>query len=647
MDRDSLAQLIGVSREIGANPEYVQAAGGNTSIKSADGRTMAIKASGTALTDMSETEGWVELDVAAVLAVLDRPDLPSLPPKEREARILEHLQSAVIGGYGRPSVETALHAMLGRVGVHTHAVAINALTCGPGAAALAGMTSPGELPPLWVPYTDPGWCLAAAVRTAAEQYRRRHGSLPAVIFMENHGILVSAEDGPGCLALHGEWVARAARYFADAPPPESSAGRAEIGSAALRKTMAEIRRAWREVFGSPGFARLSRDPELAGAVSGKAAGLLAAGALTPDHIVYTGAHAVAVDSPDELPLKLKSALAEKAPPRVAIVRDAGAFLVAADPLKLDAAEALASSAARIARLASTRGGAHNLSPASAGFIANWEAEHYRARALDGGSAPLAGHVAIVTGAASGLGCGIAQGLVEAGAAVAFCDIDCEGAKATASASADPRRALAVRMDVTSEQSVAAAFDSVVAHWGGVDIVVCAAGIAPPYELVDMPVDKWRLALEINLTGYFLVAREAARVMRAQGDGGSMVMISSKSGLDASKANSAYNATKAGELHLMRGWALELGRDGIRVNAVAPGNVFEGSKIWNPEYIRTAARKKGIKPEEVIPYYTSLTALNREIKRSDVAAAVVFLCSGAARCITGQTLVVDGGQVMVR
>jgi NAD(P)-dependent dehydrogenase (short-subunit alcohol dehydrogenase family) len=98
---------------------------------------------------------------------------------------------------------------------------------------------------------------------------------------------------------------------------------------------------------------------------------------------------------------------------------------------------------------------------------------------------------------------------------------------------------------------------------------------------------------------------------------------------------------------MRGWALELGPDGIRVNAVAPGNVFEGSKIWNPEYIKAAAKKKGIQPEEVIPYYTSLTALKREIKRSDVAAAIVFLCSDSARCITGQTLVVDGGQVMVR
>jgi NAD(P)-dependent dehydrogenase (short-subunit alcohol dehydrogenase family)/rhamnose utilization protein RhaD (predicted bifunctional aldolase and dehydrogenase) len=645
MDKESLAQLIAISHTVGANPEYVQAAGGNTSVKSPDGRTMAIKASGTALTLMSETEGWVELDVAAVLSILGRADLAALPANEREARVLEHLRSAAVGGHGRPSVETALHAMLGRVVIHTHPLAANALNCGPGAETLAEITPQGALPPLWVPYTDPGWSLAVAIRSAADVYQAKHGCLPAVIFMENHGLLVSASDARECLALHDEWVVRCERYFAAAAPPVHPAP--EIGSAALRETMAALRRVWREVRGSRPFARLSDNRELAGAACGETAGVLAAGALTPDHIVYTGTHAVAAESLTELPAKLRLALAEKAAPRVAVVRNVGTFLWAEDPLKLDAAEALAIAGARIIRLAAGRGGAHNLSPASAGFIVDWEAEHYRARALDVARAQLAGHVALVSGAASGLGCGIAQGLVEAGASVAFCDIDDQGAETAANTSPDARRALAVHMDVTSEESVSAAFDRVVSHWGGVDIVVCAAGIAPPYELVDMPLDKWRLALEINLTGYFLVAREAARIMRGQGDGGAMVMVSSKTGLDASKANSAYNATKAGELHLMRGWALELGRDGIRVNAVAPGNVFEGSKIWNPEYMRTAARKKGIKPEEVISYYTSLTALNREIKRSDVAAAVVFLCSDAARCITGQTLVIDSGQVMVR
>jgi len=136
-------------------------------------------------------------------------------------------------------------------------------------------------------------------------------------------------------------------------------------------------------------------------------------------------------------------------------------------------------------------------------------------------------------------------------------------------------------------------------------------------------------------------------MIAQGMGGCIINLSSKSGLEASVNNTAYNATKAGEIHIARGWALELGEHGIRVNSVAPGNVFEGSKIWNPQYINICAKKYGIKPEEVIPYYVNKTALKREIKGQDVADSVVFLCSDRARTITGQVVVPDSGQVMVR
>jgi sorbitol-6-phosphate 2-dehydrogenase len=263
---------------------------------------------------------------------------------------------------------------------------------------------------------------------------------------------------------------------------------------------------------------------------------------------------------------------------------------------------------------------------------------------------LAGRVALVTGAGSGLGRGIAEGLARAGARVALIDIDLAAAESACTGLVREfggGSCLCVPADVTDEASVADAFRQTVEEFGRLDICVPAAGIAPAFPLVDFPVGPWRKALEINLTGYFLAAREAARIMICQKRGGSIILVSSKSGLDASKANSAYNATKAGEINLARGWALELGQYGIRVNAVAPGNVFKGSKIWNPEYIKACAKKRGIKPSEVIPYYVSLTALGVEIQPEDVASVVVWLASDAARVITGQVIVADAGQVFVR
>jgi NAD(P)-dependent dehydrogenase (short-subunit alcohol dehydrogenase family) len=211
----------------------------------------------------------------------------------------------------------------------------------------------------------------------------------------------------------------------------------------------------------------------------------------------------------------------------------------------------------------------------------------------------------------------------------------------------PGTTMPVKMDVTDEDAVAEAVYEAVRSLGGVDMLVNCAGIAPAGPLVETDVNAWRMALEVNLTGYMLAAREAARVMIRQQTGGNIINISSKTGLDASKNNSAYNATKAGELHLARGWALELAEHGIRVNAICPGNIFEGSQIWNDEYIEIVAKKRGIEPEEVIPYYVNLTALQEEIHWDDIGEAVAFLTSRRAAKITGQALVVDAGQVFVR
>jgi sorbitol-6-phosphate 2-dehydrogenase len=263
---------------------------------------------------------------------------------------------------------------------------------------------------------------------------------------------------------------------------------------------------------------------------------------------------------------------------------------------------------------------------------------------------LKDRIAIVTGAGSGLGKSIAIGIARAGADVAVLDLNEEEANNTCEIICNElpgNRSVSVLCDVTSEKEVIKAFEFIKEKFGRLDILVNAAGIAPAGPLVDLSVDKWRQTLEVNLTGYFLMAKHAARLLIEQQSGGSIINLSSKSGLDASIENTPYNATKAGELHMARGWAKELGQHNIRVNNVCPGNVFEGSKIWNKEYIEVCAQKYGIKPEEVIPYYVSKTFLNQEIKGQDIADAVVFLASDRARMITGQTLVVDAGQVLVR
>jgi NAD(P)-dependent dehydrogenase (short-subunit alcohol dehydrogenase family) len=333
-----------------------------------------------------------------------------------------------------------------------------------------------------------------------------------------------------------------------------------------------------------------------------------------------------------------------------LVKGLGLFVAAAE--KSAAVIAEITTGSLFGRAWATKfGGIRALTKREQDFISNWESEAFRKRLVtsqrEGG---LKNRIAIVTGAGSGLGRSIGVGLARAGAMVALVDVDkkaAEGTTALIEKEELQAQTVVIRCDVTKEGEVKDAVRAVLQNWGGLDILVNAAGVAPAYSLVDMPADKWRLALEVNLTGYFLMAREAGRIMIRQGIGGNIINISSKSGLEASRDNTAYNATKAGEIHMARGWALELGEYGIRVNCIAPGNVFEGSRIWNPEYVKACARKYGIKPEEVIPYYVSRTALNREIKGQDVADAVVFLCSDRARTITGQTLVPDSGQVMVR
>jgi sorbitol-6-phosphate 2-dehydrogenase len=469
------------------------------------------------------------------------------------------------------------------------------------------------------------------------------------VLLENHGLFVAAPDADACLALHGKVTEAGASWFgAGRVNPqafdlvvEDAAG---VENATLRGTLlaAGCAPALLRRDGSPVAQRFLGQPA--------AVDLVRHGALTPDQFVYCRTPPLVLEGEPAGWAAAARAYRERRglDPRVVIRKAAGGtagsvHYLAPDLTVLRAVGDVWRCAMATILRSPAAGEARFLTGEETSFLEIYAAAG-KARAA--GPLDLTGRIACVTGAGSGLGKGIARGIAGAGATVFALDIN-QGALSAAAADFPAGKFLPRAADVTSEESIAAAFRALEASLGGLDFLVNAAGIAPSHPLADFPLAAWRKALDINLTGYFLCAREAARLLLRQGAGGAIVNLTSKSGLEASKDNSAYNATKAGEIHLARGWALELGKAGIRVNCVAPGNVFKGSQIWNQEYIEACARKKGIRPEEVIPYYNSLSALGKEIEPEDVAGAVVFLLSDAARNITGQTLVVDGGQAMVR
>lgn len=650
----ALRNLIRISRQVGEDSSLVLGGGGNTSAKSADGRFMYIKASGTALKDMAEDRGWRRMRLAEVRAILEDPVIARLDEARREVEIANRLLLScddAMPEQARPSVESHLHALLGRYVIHLHPTAVGAfVSARHGKEALLRLFQGQSAPPLWVPYANPGYMLARRTARLIASYQQEHGRPPAVLFLEKHGVFVTAATPQAAIRLVRQVVgaceaalARPARA-APRPPREEAVAAARLA----------VRRALWEATGAYFCAAHFLDEEIAGLLAANESKRLASlPALTPDELVYAngsplwGGHW----RPEALARQVQRRIEHgEKPPRAFIGPDVG-LIAAGPPAMLGLVRDIAVASLQVRLHAARFGGASPLTARQRDFIAKWEAESYRHSLAAGRSAgELAGRIAVVTGAGSGLGRSIAMGLARAGAAVALADVDLPATEETArliAAETPQAAALPLPCDVTSEDSVEGGYQQLLARWGGLDILVNAAGIAPAYPLVELPADRWRATLEVNLTGYFLMARAAARIMIRQGMGGSIINLSSKSGLEASRDNTPYNATKAGEIHMARGWALELGAHGIRVNAVAPGNVFAGSRIWNPEYIRACARKYGIKPEEVISYYVNKTALRREITGHDVANVVVFLCSDRARTITGQTVVADAGQVMVR
>jgi len=257
---------------------------------------------------------------------------------------------------------------------------------------------------------------------------------------------------------------------------------------------------------------------------------------------------------------------------------------------------------------------------------------------------LANKVAIVTGAGRGLGEAIALRLAREGCKVAAADINFSTVERTAQKIKEIKGdSLPLKVDVTKSNQVKLMVEKTVAKFGRLDILVSNAGIVKSYELTDFPEEEWRKVIEINLVGYFLVAREAAKIMKKQ-KSGVIIQINSKSGKKGSYWNSAYAASKFGGIGLTQSIALDLAPYGIRVNAVCPGNLLD-SPLWVDSLYEEYAKKWGISKKEVRKKYESRVPLGRGCQYEDVANVVVFLASDEASYMTGQAINVTGGQVM--
>ncbi len=256
---------------------------------------------------------------------------------------------------------------------------------------------------------------------------------------------------------------------------------------------------------------------------------------------------------------------------------------------------------------------------------------------------LNGQTAIVTGGGQGLGEALAKRLDNDGCFVAVVDINGDAARKVASVL---QHGIGYEVDVTNEDQVSAMVDDVVKHRGRLDLMVSNAAILIAKGVTDFPLDQWKRMIDVNLTGYFLCAKHAARVMIPNKQG-NIIQINSKSGKKGSYKNSAYAAAKFAGIGFTQSLALEMAEHGIRVNAICPGNLLNSS-LWNDgpnSLFKQYAKNQGVSEEAIREKYLNQVPLKRSCEYNDIANVMVFLASDAASYMTGQAINVTGGQEM--
>ena len=625
-------------------------------------RVLWVKGSGSDLGTI-RPEQFTGLRLDDVMPLLER-DVMS------DEELIVYYEHAVLKpGQPRASIETPLHSMLPFDQVdHTHPDAIIALCAVPEGPEMAQRLWGGRA--IWVDYERPGFSLGKKIAMAV---RERPDA--ACVLMAKHGLVTWADTAEACYARTIDSIGRAAEALAE------RADRRRVFAVG-----ADVPRVDREVL-------IAALPALRGAVSQRQpmvlrldtsdrarafasrpdlAQLASAGPACPDHLVHTKPW------PQVVPLEAARAGAEDLvrafregvaafeeryaayfrqhagegiamrdpAPRVVLVPGAGVVTTGPDAFQASVAAALYERAIAVLSATGGLGGFAPLTRSETFDVEYWPMELYKLGLLPPPK-ELAGRVALVTGGASGIGRAVAQRLAAAGAHVVVADRNQPGAQEVAAGLVQTygeRRGLAVGMDVTDEAAVLRAFEETVLAYGGVDVIVSNAGISTSHPIEETTLDEWNLNQSILSTGYFLVAREAFKVLRRQDRGGSIVFVASKNGLVGGRNAAAYSSAKALEIHLARCLAEEGGGAGIRLNTVNPDAVLQGSSIWNSAWREERARTYGIPPEQLEEHYRARTTLRVNIFPEDVADAVLFFASPRSAKSTGNILNVDGGVV---
>ncbi|MHC4457467.1 MAG: class II aldolase/adducin family protein [Planctomycetota bacterium] len=375
-----LSQLIRISNTVGRDTLLIQGGGGNTSVKSADGKYMYIKASGTALKDMSYRKGWRRLPLDSVRSIIKDKSLSHLDTYNREIEVVNRLLLACddkVAGGVRPSVETHLHAFLDKCVIHLHPVAVLAYACAKtGQAELQKLFRKEKYPPLWVPYADPGFMLAKKLAKLVEEYQTRFGKKPTILFLQKHGLLISANSPDAALQLLHRVINRC-----DSKLKKLKAGKIKfIPQKVIADAKQCVRRAFFEATGQYTNVSYFYDDAIAAFWRRREAKkMLAPAALTPDELLYANGPAMWVDECDskKIAARLIRQITKGQIPSIAfLVKDVGLFIAGEKNTAVIVRDIVESSLS-IRTNAFHFGGILSLSKKQQEFINQWEADTFR------------------------------------------------------------------------------------------------------------------------------------------------------------------------------------------------------------------------------------------------------------------------------